>query len=43
MQPMQNRREMMARSAGVALLLAGAGVLPASAQSAWPKAAFDGK
>ena len=43
MQPMQNRREMMARSASVALLLAGAGVLPARAQSAWPKAAFDGK
>ena len=43
MQPMQNRREMMARSAGVALLLAGAGMLPASAQSAWPKAAFEGK
>ena len=33
----------MARSASVALLLAGAGVLPARAQSAWPKAAFDGK
>ena len=31
---MQNRREMMARSATVALLLAGAGVLPARAQSA---------
>jgi sulfur-oxidizing protein SoxY len=34
---------MMARSAAVAALLAGAGVLPARAQSAWNKAAFEGK
>lgn len=40
---MQTRRDMMTRSAAVAALLAGAGVLPARAQSAWEKAAFDGK
>jgi len=40
---MPNRRDMMARSAAVAALLAGAGVLPARAQSAWNKAAFEGK
>jgi len=40
---MPNRRDMMARSAAVAALLAGAGVLPAHAQSAWNKAAFEGK
>ncbi len=41
---MQTRREAMARSAAVALMLAGAGVLPARAQGAgWPKAAFEGK
>lgn len=40
---MQSRRDMMTRSAAVAALLAGAGVLPAHAQSAWAKAAFDGK
>jgi len=40
---MQTRRETMARSAAVALMLAGAGVLPARAQSAWAKAAFEGK
>jgi sulfur-oxidizing protein SoxY len=34
---------MMARSAAVAALLAGAGVLPAHAQTAWNKAAFEGK
>jgi sulfur-oxidizing protein SoxY len=34
---------MMRRSAAVAALLAGAGVLPAHAQSAWSKAAFEGK
>ena len=33
----------MRRSAAVAALLAGAGVLPAHAQSAWNKAAFEGK
>ena len=40
---MQTRRDMMTRSAAVAALLAGAGVLPAHAQSAWNKAAFEGK
>lgn len=40
---MQTRREMIARSAGVAALLAGAGVLPARAQAAYNKAAFEGK
>jgi len=40
---MQTRREMMTRSAAVAALLAGAGVLPARAQSAYNKAAFEGK
>lgn len=40
---MQTRREIMRRSAAVAALLAGAGVLPAHAQSAWNKAAFEGK
>jgi sulfur-oxidizing protein SoxY len=40
---MPTRRDMMARSAAVAALLAGAGVLPARAQSAWNKAAFEGK
>ncbi|MEP6876962.1 MAG: thiosulfate oxidation carrier protein SoxY [Burkholderiales bacterium] len=40
---MQNRRVMMRRSAAVAMLMAGAGVLPARAQSAWAKAAFEGK
>ena len=40
---MQTRREMLARSAAVAALLAAAGVLPARAQAAWNKAAFDAK
>ena len=40
---MQTRREMLARSATVAGLLAAAGFLPASAQAAWPQAAFDAK
>ena len=40
---MRTRREMMTRSAAVAALLAVAGVLPAQAQSAWTKAAFDAK
>ena len=40
---MQTRRELLARSAAVAALLAAAGVLPARAQSAWNKAAFDAK
>jgi sulfur-oxidizing protein SoxY len=40
---MQNRREMLARSAGVAGLLAGLGLLPQVAQAAWSQAAFDAK
>jgi sulfur-oxidizing protein SoxY len=40
---MQTRREIIARSAAVAALLAGAGMLPARAQSAWNKAAFEAK
>ena len=40
---MQTRRDLMTRSAAVAALLAGAGLLPAHAQSAWAQAAFDGK
>ncbi|HZT55328.1 MAG TPA: thiosulfate oxidation carrier protein SoxY [Burkholderiaceae bacterium] len=40
---MQNRREMLTRSAAVAALLAGAGVLPARAQAAYNKAAFEAK
>ena len=41
--PMQTRRELMKRSAVVATWLAAAGVLPANAQSAWMRAAFEGK
>ena len=40
---MATRRDMLARSAAVAALLAAAGVLPARAQAAWNKAAFDAK
>jgi sulfur-oxidizing protein SoxY len=40
---MQNRREMMARSATVASLLAAAGFLPTAAQAAWPQTAFEAK
>ena len=40
---MQTRREMIARSAAVAALLGVAGVLPARAQAAWNKAAFEAK
>jgi sulfur-oxidizing protein SoxY len=40
---MQTRREMLARSATVAGLLAAAGFLPASALAAWPQAAFEAK
>ena len=40
---MQTRRDMMAPSAAVAAMLAGAGVLPVQAQAAWNKAAFEGK
>ena len=40
---MQTRRNLMSRSVAVAALLAGAGLLPAHAQSAYNRAAFDGK
>jgi sulfur-oxidizing protein SoxY len=40
---MQSRREMLARSAGLAGLLAGLGLLPQAAQAAWSQAAFDAK
>ena len=40
---MQNRRQLLARSAGVAALLAAAGLLPATAQAAWTQAAFEAK
>ena len=40
---MHTRREMMARSATVASLLAAAGFLPTLAQAAWPQAAFEAK
>jgi sulfur-oxidizing protein SoxY len=40
---MQTRREMMTRSAQVAAVLAGAGLLPAAAQAAWVQAAFEAK
>ena len=40
---MQTRREVIARSAAVAAALATAGLLPAHAQAAWNKAAFEAK
>lgn len=40
---MATRREMLLRSAQVAGLLAGAGLLPATALAAWNKAAFEAK
>ena len=40
---MQTRRDMLARSAAAAALIAGAGVLPAHAQAVWNKAAFESK
>ena len=40
---MQNRREMLARSAQVAGLMAAAGLLPATAHATWSKDAFDAK
>jgi sulfur-oxidizing protein SoxY len=40
---MHTRREMLARSAGVAALLASAGLLPQAAQAAWTQAAFEAK
>ncbi len=40
---MPTRRQLMTRSAAVMALLASAGLLPARAQAAWNKSAFDGK
>jgi len=40
---MVTRRLVLARSAEVATLLAGAGLLPAAAQAAWSQAAFEAK
>ena len=40
---MQNRRQMLQRSAAVAGLLGGLGLLPQAAQAAWNTAAFDAK
>lgn len=42
---MHNRRDLLARSARVAALLAGAGLLPfaGSARAAWPASAFEAK
>jgi sulfur-oxidizing protein SoxY len=40
---MQNRREMLARSAAVTALLATVGMLPAAAHAAWAQAAFEAK
>ena len=40
---MHTRREMIARGAAVAAALAAAGMLPAQAQAAWNKAAFEAK
>ena len=40
---MQTRRDMLARSATIAGLLATAGLLPQAAQAAWAQAAFEAK
>ena len=40
---MQNRRDMLTRSASVAAALAGLGLLPQVAQAAWSQAAFEAK
>ena len=40
---MPSRRQMLQRSAGVASLLAGLGLLPPAAQAAWSASAFDAK
>jgi sulfur-oxidizing protein SoxY len=40
---MQNRRQMLQRSAAVAGALAGLGLLPQAAQAAWNSAAFEAK
>ncbi len=40
---MQTRREVLSRSAALAGLMAGAGLLPQAAQAAWAQAAFEAK
>jgi sulfur-oxidizing protein SoxY len=40
---MSTRREVLVKSAQVASLLAAVGMLPATAQAAWPQAAFEAK
>jgi sulfur-oxidizing protein SoxY len=40
---MQNRRDMLAQSAAVLGLMAGAGLLPSQAQAAWSTSAFEAK
>jgi sulfur-oxidizing protein SoxY len=40
---MHNRRQVLSRSAALAALLAGAGLLPKAAQAAWTQAAFEAK
>jgi sulfur-oxidizing protein SoxY len=40
---MQTRRDMLARSASVAVALAGLGLLPQAVQAAWSQAAFDAR
>jgi sulfur-oxidizing protein SoxY len=40
---MQSRREVLTHGARVAVLLAGAGMLPGLARAAWPQAAFEAK
>lgn len=40
---MTSRRDLLARGAAVAGLLAGAGLWPAAARAAWPAGAFDAK
>jgi sulfur-oxidizing protein SoxY len=40
---MQNRRQMLQRSAAIASAMAGLGLLPQAAQAAWNNAAFDAK
>jgi sulfur-oxidizing protein SoxY len=40
---MQTRRQLLTHGAAIAAALAGAGLLPATAQAAWTQAAFDAK
>ena len=40
---MHTRRDVLARSAAVAAIMASAGLLPTAAQAAWSQAAFEAK